>query len=144
MFKKLMNAIGRHRVILDTENQEPYLERYYVFLKERKTFPFNIFLHKFLKSDPEELHDHPWNYRTLVVKGGYWETTPTGKFWRGVGHYRKCEAESFHRVEVEPGIACWTIFMPGKQRRNWGFDAQGTWIRNDEFLEARRDKKLYN
>jgi len=115
-----------------------------LFLKERKTFPFNIFLHKFLKSDPEELHDHPWNYRTLVIKGGYWETTPTGKYWRGVGHFRKCEAESFHRVEVEPGVACWTIFMPGKQRRNWGFDAQGTWVRNDEFLEARRDKKLYS
>ena len=41
MFKKLMNAIGRYRVILDTENKEPYLERYYLFLKERKTFPFN-------------------------------------------------------------------------------------------------------
>ena len=31
-----------------------------IYFKDRKDFPFNIFLHKFLKSDPDDLHDHPW------------------------------------------------------------------------------------
>ena len=70
MFKSFMKAIGRHRVIYDREDNEPYLERYYLFLKDRVTFPFNIFLHKFYKSDPDDLHDHPWNYITFIVKGG--------------------------------------------------------------------------
>ena len=51
MLKKLFERLGRYRVILDRENHEPYLERYYLFLKDRKHFPFNIFLHKFLKGD---------------------------------------------------------------------------------------------
>jgi len=61
---------------MDRVNGEPYLERYYVFLKDRKRFPFNVFVHKFLKSDPDDVHDHPWPYATLILKGGYWEWRP--------------------------------------------------------------------
>ena len=50
----------RKRVIMDRVNDQPYLERYYVFLKDRTYFPFNVFLHRFLKSDPDDVHDHPW------------------------------------------------------------------------------------
>ena len=70
MFKKLMIWLGRYRIINDRQTKEPYLERYYLFLKDRNKFPFNIFLHKFLKSDPDQLHDHPWNYSTFIIKGG--------------------------------------------------------------------------
>ena len=75
-----MQYFGRHRIINDRSDQEPYLERFYIFLKERDNFPFNIFLHKFLKSDPDDLHDHPWSYRTIILWGGYWEYTDKGKF----------------------------------------------------------------
>ena len=54
-----MKLLDRHRIINDRIDMEPYLERYYLFLKDREDFPFNIFLHKFIKSDPYELHDHP-------------------------------------------------------------------------------------
>jgi hypothetical protein len=77
MLKKLFQRLGRHRVILDRESNEPYLERYYVFLKDRRRFPFNVFVHKFLKGDKDDVHDHPWNYSTLILKGGYWEWIPT-------------------------------------------------------------------
>jgi hypothetical protein len=63
-----LEAHGRKRIVMDRVNNEPYLERYYVFLKDRENFPFNIFLHKFLKSDPDDVHDHPWNYRTLILR----------------------------------------------------------------------------
>lgn len=140
MFKSFMKAIGRHRIIYDREDNEPYLERYYLFLKDRVTFPFNIFLHKFYKSDPDDLHDHPWNYITFIVKGGYWEYTPEGKFWRGPGHFRRCTAESYHRIEVEPGVACWSIFIPGKQRREWGFDKNGNWVQHEQYLQSRKEE----
>ena len=57
---KTFGYFGRYRIINDRIDEEPYLERYYLFLKERNNFPFNIFLHRFLKSDPDDLHDHPW------------------------------------------------------------------------------------
>ena len=90
-----MQQLGRHRVIMDRQANEPYLERYYVFLKNRTQFPFNVFIHKFLKSDPDDVHDHPWPYATLILKGGYYEWIPDfdrdGKkiaefrHWRGPG-----------------------------------------------------------
>ena len=137
-FLTLLEKLGRKVVIMDRVNNEPYLERYYLFLKDRKKFPFNIFLHKFLKGDPDDLHDHPWNYATLILRGGYWETTPRGRFWRRAGHFRTCSANSFHRIELEPGVDCWTLFMPGAQQRNWGFDVKGTWIDHETYLASKQ------
>ena len=59
-FLNFLERIGRKRIIMDRVNDEPYLERYYLFLKDRDRFPFNVFLHKFLKGDPDDVHDHPW------------------------------------------------------------------------------------
>ena len=133
MFKKLMTWLGRYRIINDRQTGEPYLERYYLFLKDRENFPFNIFLHKFVKSDPDQLHDHPWNYFTFIIKGGYWEWYPllndngsvigSSRKWRGPGSFIKATANSMHRVELEPGVTPWTIFMPGKKEKDWGFIA---------------------
>ena len=138
-FLNLLERLGRKNVIMDRVHNEPYLERYYIFLKDRQWFPFNVFLHKFLKGDPDDLHDHPWPYATLILKGGYWETTPEGRFWRGAGHFRRCKANSFHRIELEPGVTTWTLFMPGRRQRNWGFDVKGTWIDHETYLEGRRN-----
>ena len=63
---KILEKLGRKRVILDADNA-PYLTRYYLFLKDRKWFPFNIFLHNFHKGDPDDLHDHPWPFITFIL-----------------------------------------------------------------------------
>ena len=135
---------GRKRIVLDRVNNEPYLERYYVFLKDRKSFPFNIFIHKFLKSDPDDLHDHPWSYFTFILKGGYYEWVPGNncevRLWRGPGHFRMCKAESLHRIELKPGVTCWTVFMPFVKVREWGFISKGKWIQWEEYLTRRLNK----
>jgi hypothetical protein len=151
MIKKLLQRLGRHRVIMDREDGAPYLERYYLFLKDRKHFPFNIFLHKFLKSDPDDVHDHPWSYRTFILKGGYYEWVPIfndngvmiseEKHWRGPGHTRKCNANSYHRIELKEGVTCWTLFMPGRQERDWGFLVDNKWIENEQYFDYRRLNK---
>ena len=75
MLKIIMEYFNRYILIIDRLDKKPYLERYYLFLRDRKNFPFNIFLHKFLKSDSEDLHDHPWNFISIILWGGYWEYT---------------------------------------------------------------------
>jgi len=144
-----LDKMGRKRIIMDRQDKEPYLERYYVFLKDRKWFPFNVFLHKFLKSDPTDPHDHPWAYATLIIKGGYWEWIPqfnsAGEkvsevpLWRGPGSFRISKADSFHRIEVEPNIECWTLFMPGPKKREWGFIKKNQWIKHDEYFEDMKE-----
>jgi hypothetical protein len=147
LIKKLMQRLGRHRIILDRQSSEPLLERYYVFLKDRTWFPFNIFVHKFLKSDPDDVHDHPWPYATLILKGGYYEWIPQfdkqgNKFneiavWRGPGSFRICGATSYHRIELDPSVTAWTLFMPGPQEKEWGFLVKNKWVHNEEYLEEK-------
>ena len=133
---------GRKRVIKDRDSNEPYLVRYYLFLKDRKNFPFNITLHKVLKSDEDVLHDHPWSYATLILKGGYWENLPiyareghvcgSHKVWRGPGHFRYRKSDDLHFLELEKDangneIACWSLFYMGKKAKSWGFLP---WVKN--------------
>ena len=148
MLLKLLDRLGRKRIVMDRVQNEPYLERYYLFLRERERFPFNIFLHKFLKSDPDDVHDHPWPYATLILKGGYWEWIPhfdtvgrkTGEYqvWRGPGHFRISKANSFHRIELDPDITAWTLFMPGPKQRDWGFLVKNQWIQWEQYLKQRK------
>ncbi len=68
---------NRKRVVLDRgpswpdyDKAEPFMVRYYpLFRKRPKWFPFNIFVHKILKSDRGDLHDHYWSYFTIILKG---------------------------------------------------------------------------
>ena len=137
----------RKRVIMDRVNDQPYLERYYVFLKDRTRFPFNVFLHRFLKSDPDDHHDHPWPYFTLILKGGYTEWIPQFNdhgqkvmevaAWRGPGHYRFSHATSYHRIEIDPDVDTWTLFVPGPKQRDWGFFTRTGWIESEQYLAQR-------
>ncbi len=140
IFTFIMNKLGRYRMIKDRIKKEDYLERYYIFLKDRGDFPFNIFLHKFIKSDPDDLHDHPWSYRTFILAGGYWEYLENGKkYWRGPFSYRYAPANTFHRIELDPNIPyCWTIFIPGKKVREWGFKTSNGWVNNEEYLTMKK------
>lgn len=167
-FLTFLDSVGRKRVIMDRQSSEPYLNRYYLFLKDRKKFPFNVFLHQFLRSDPDDLHDHPWPYATLILKGGYWEWIPIytnfdpqaaisgkpvicgeQKVWRGPGHFRVCSANSYHRIELEPGVDCWTLFMPGPQKRDWGFLTHKSWdwrtfrwVQHEQYIQDRLAERM--
>ena len=149
MLLRLLEKLGRKRIVMDRVSDEPYLERYYLFLKEREQFPFNVFLHKFLKSDPDDVHDHPWPYATLILKGGYYEWMPQfndagekiGEIakWRGPGSFRVCKANSYHRIELDPSVeSCWTLFMPGAKQRDWGFLVKNKWVQWEEYLKQRK------
>jgi hypothetical protein len=147
-FFKWLEQHDRKRIIMDRTSEEPLLTRYYIFLKDRTKFPFNVFIHKFHKSDPDDVHDHPWPYATLILAGGYYEWTPVfdgeGKkiaetcSWRGPGHFRICSANSYHRIELDPSVTAWTMFMPGPHKREWGFLVKNKWIPNGEYLQQRK------
>ncbi len=148
---------NRKRVITDRTGKVPYLIRWYIFLKDRKKFPFNITLHKVLVSDEPTLHDHPWNWGALIIKGGYWEHIPlrsaegkvvgSTRVWRGPGSIRFRNADDLHWLELEKDengneIPCWSLFFMGKKRKEWGFvdfiKNQGyRWIHNEKYLKEK-------
>ncbi len=163
MFKPflcLLERIDRKRVIMDRDGVSPYLDRYYVFLKDRKNFPFNVFLHNFLRSDPDDEHDHPWTWwGTIILKGGYWEWllvrdkigTVIGekRVWRRPGTIRFKSGHTYHRIELEPNVDCWTLFIPGPQNGDWGFLTHKNWdkntfkwIRFDKYIDKRSNNTM--
>ena len=127
----------RRRVIHDRSYKEEYLIRYYIFLKDRNNFPFNIFIHKFMKGDDDEdIHDHPWGFFHIILSGGYWEEVPIDqndlnkgiqKIWREPGYWNCVSADYKHRIELKDDIKPWTIFIPLNKRNDWGF-----WVKNNE------------
>ena len=143
IFVKVMEFLGRRRIINDREDNEPYLERYYIFLKDRKNFPFNIFIHKFLKSDPDDLHDHPWEFRTIILAGGYWEHREEGTYWRCPGSYIYAPINTFHRVELDKNIPyCWTLFIPSVSTKDWGFKTVKGWIQHEEYFKMKKKQRF--
>jgi len=143
-FGKVMDRLGRRRVILDRTSEEPYLIRFYPLFRNRNGFPYNLTIHKIMKSDEDDLHDHPWSYGTLILKGGYYEHTPEGTFWRGPGHFRWSTGESLHRLELkkdEDGndIPCWSCFIMGKRYREWGFIRDSEWVQWQRYLGEMQD-----
>lgn len=154
-FHKLMIKLDRYRLIPDRVTGEDYLHRYYLFLKDRKWFPFNVTLHKIVKSDDPIFHDHPWPFMTIVLKGGYWEHTPIfdndgtklAEFqtWRGPGSIIMRKANEFHWLELDDNAGpASTLFFMGPQQRDWGFLVDKTkkksqWIQWQYYLDHYKD-----
>jgi hypothetical protein len=136
--------LTRKRVIFDRDNERPYMIRYHLLFREKTSnkeknpnIPFNLFYHKILLSDEPVLHDHPWHWGTYIIKGGYYEHTPAGTFWRGAGSCRHRTPDDLHWLELKDGQPCHTLFWHGKRRKTWGFLTDAGWQPYQIFLENR-------
>lgn len=120
-----------------------YLVRYIIF----KSKWFSIFIHRFMRSDGSDPHDHPWNFLAYMLEGKYTEKyydmekpqISSNKevflsFWTEKINYRKVgslayrKSNDIHRVELERSYimseieqAPLTICFIGKRIRQWGF-----------------------
>lgn len=148
------------RIIARAERRQPdfivggedaYLKRWWMVPRNPV---FNVYVHQFLRDDDDRaLHDHPWPWCSILLKGSYIEHTIAAG---GVHHRRLREAGSVrvsspwrsHRIELlkmrdfvatQPNnlhpIPCWTLFMTGPRMRNWGFHCpERGWIRWQDFV----------
>lgn len=103
---------------------DPYLLRWWLIPRNRF---FNVYLHKFLRDDDDRaLHDHPWFWCSIILRGAYLEhSTAAGgvRKVRGLtrGSVRVHGPRFAHRLALVAGIPCWTLFVTGPRLRNWGF-----------------------
>ena len=103
---------------------------------------FGLYIHWFHASDDDCLHDHPWPFATLILKGGYWEYTiaETGdevRRWHPPLALRFRPARWLHRVEVDPGCLPVTMVLRGPRIRRWGFKTVGGWVPWPEYKEKK-------
>ena len=111
----------------------PYLTRWRLVA----TPWFSVFLHRIDGPDPDQdVHDHPWNFVSFVIRGGYVEqyvlpllgsgAAPRTKVWRRWSVHRM-PLGAYHKIERLLGVPTWTLILTGRRRREWGFltHAQG-------------------
>ncbi len=53
---------------------------------------------------------------TVVLKGGYWETTKNGRFWRGMGYVGFRKASDTHSLTIPEGKTVWTLIFVGPNK----------------------------
>jgi hypothetical protein len=120
--------IGLRKKVIVRSNNDPYLTRYTLF-----NCPwFSIKVHKVSSSDDYCLHDHPWAFVSLILKGGYVEHSRFSMDDPIVcRRYRPLNllfrpAKWTHRLEVTK--TCWTFVVTFKKIREWGFHTPFGWV----------------
>ncbi len=107
----------------------------------------SVRIHHICRADQDrDLHDHPWNARTFVLRGWYTEERPWSAlsdcealaadgaapgyadraiFRRVSGYTGRVLFGQYHRISEVPPNGVWTLFITGKKRGTWGFLVNG-------------------
>lgn len=102
----------------------PYMLRW--FLIPRNHY-LNVYMHRFMRSDDDRaLHDHPWWFVSILIRGGYIEHREDDYRVRTAPSIAFRRAETAHRVELFHAYdgslkPAQTIIVTGPKRRHWGF-----------------------
>lgn len=100
-------------------------------------------LHHILRSDGDRhLHDHPFDFTSLLLTGGYtefWQDWDMGggmtvreRYFPRFSIVRK-QAEDAHRLVLDRPL--WTFVISGPKRRSWGFHTEKGWVYHLEYLD---------
>ncbi|WP_166219767.1 hypothetical protein [Pseudomonas atagonensis] len=129
--------------IMSADGTEMYMGRWWLFNPySRETHkpalwwcPWSLRIHHIMREDADrDLHDHPWNARTIILRG--WYTEERRIFWLAGGHIdverhrstgdtARLNHGEYHRIDqVSPGGVI-TLFITSKWRGDWGFLVNG-------------------
>lgn len=110
-----------------------YLWRLYILC----TPWFGVMLHRIFREDNQrDLHDHPWNFLSIILRGWYSESFQrqgesavsfTSRHW---WNYKR--AEDRHSIRTVGRVPTWTLVFTGRRRRTWGF-----WVTDTDWKEVR-------
>ncbi len=105
---------------------------------------FALRIHKWICSDDDRaMHDHPYWFFTLVLKGGYDDVTPKKHKFAGretlrAGSIRFRRAKHIHTVQINKSPT-WTLLFTGPPLRKWGFWVDGgkRWQKSSNYFKSR-------
>ena len=150
---------GHSHHIIGRQDESLYLSRFWLtspIIDDRGRLESgnSTLLHFFHRGDDDEaLHDHPWDFNTTVLSGGYTEQLPPPLvgmvYWksgpellseyalkRRVGDRVFKKAHDLH-MAMNPLPDTWTLVTTGARSKNrdWGFHPPGKkWVPWQEYL----------
>lgn len=112
-----------------------YMGRYALF--ESKYLSARV--HHIATEDHDDVpHDHPWNFISIVLRGGYVERLgllDEAAIARREGSIAHRKAKDAHRITyVAPDT--WTLFIYGRFQHDWGFYTPEGWVQWRTFLDS--------
>lgn len=113
------------RLRLRRDDGEVYLERWGIEWKRLG----GVFVHRMSAPDPGyDLHDHPWPFLAVILKGGYTERKanirdpwPRKRNQNRTGSLRMMRLDEAHTIERLNGATSWSLVFHGRNVRRWGF-----------------------
>ena len=135
--------------IHSSDGERLYMRRWWLFnpfdgsgrggtyLRLHRWLPVSIRVHHIVRPDEDRhLHDHPWNARTIILKGSYREQREDGRsYHRHVGDTAKLRFGEYHRIDhVRRYDGAWTLFITYRYGGTWGFLVDGKKVPWREYL----------
>lgn len=114
-----------------------------------------IRLHHIARADHDrDLHNHPFNYRTFILKGNYAEEYERLPFpqWpdalqnlRPIRDYRWVHRGAsvtggeghYHRIDQMPTEGVWTLFCMTRNTNEWGFKVDGQHVPSRRYFRMK-------
>lgn len=103
-------------------------------------------LHHILRKDLDaHMHDHPWDARTIILRGGYVERRldSCGRevtAWRMAGDTAEIRYGQYHTIDWVPEEGVWTMFITFRYRGTWGFLVNGKKVPWREYLSVEKHR----
>lgn len=150
--------------IMSADGQDCYMGRWWLFnpypgpssytRKGWRDWVPSVRIHHIMREDRDRhLHDHPWNARTIVLRGWYEEERPTRSntgqvpddlvkvgsqlrdvFKRRQGYTGRLLFGEYHRISEVSDGGVFTLFITWRERGTWGFDVDGRKVPWREYL----------
>lgn len=140
-----------------------YMERFWLFnpytrdpiTRRWPRVPFSIRIHHILRANRgRDGHDHPWNARTIILRGWYDERRLCPDFYVSTAgspvntydimHTRKqgdtatIDSGQFHTIDDVSEGGVWTLFIVGPEVEDWGFMVDGVKVLHDDYFKLDR------
>ena len=114
---------------LEIPSQRNPDDTYLLRLRLVQTPWFGIYLHKINEDDGSRLlHDHPWPFISLLLRGSYEEIRDYSGRVHTVRRFNKKKTTDLHSIMSLSRCPVWTLMFVGRRQREWGFVApDGTW-----------------
>lgn len=108
-----------------------------------KTRWFSIWLHGIYAADTDKhLHNHPWDFKSIVLKGSYTEQTENGNIEQTPGKFNSRNGSNFHKILELKSPVVYTLFIVSTVKRIWGYKVDGVFIQHDEYRKLKRENKF--
>jgi hypothetical protein len=134
----------------------PYMERWFLQRAGIGGCPEsegNRYIHRFLQSDAEDPHCHPWDSVTTVLKGAYeercgWVGRDMTPAWGKLPYTRNLragdrvarKATDIHAIlRVAPGTV--TLFETGPKVREWGFYTEEGFVHHKDYRRVMLERR---